>query len=94
MQVETALLNLAINARDAMQARGKLTIEAGNASLDDKYAARHVDVMPGQYVMVAVTDTGTGIAADMLEKVFEPFFTTKPEGHGTGFRPQHVAWIC
>ncbi|MGA8319547.1 MAG: ATP-binding protein [Xanthobacteraceae bacterium] len=84
MQVETALLNLAINARDAMQARGKLTIEAGNASLDDKYAARHADVMPGQYVMVAVTDTGTGIAPDMLEKVFEPFFTTKSEGRGIG----------
>jgi PAS domain S-box-containing protein len=84
VQVETALLNLAINARDAMQGRGKLTIEAGNASLDDKYAARHVDVRPGQYVMVAVTDTGAGIAPDILEKVFDPFFTTKPEGEGTG----------
>lgn len=84
VQLETALLNLAINARDAMQGRGKLTIEAGNASLDDKYAARHMDVMPGQYVMVAVTDTGTGIAPEILEKVFDPFFTTKPEGQGTG----------
>jgi PAS domain S-box-containing protein len=81
IQVETALLNLAINARDAMQGRGRLTIEAGNASLDNKYAA---DVTPGQYVMVAVTDTGAGIAPDMLEMVYEPFFTTKPEGHGTG----------
>jgi PAS domain S-box-containing protein len=84
VQLETALLNLAINARDAMQGRGKLTIEAGNASLDDKYAARHLDVIPGQYVMVAVADTGTGIASDILEKVFDPFFTTKPEGQGTG----------
>jgi PAS domain S-box-containing protein len=84
VQLETALLNLAINARDAMQGRGKLTIEAGNASLDDKYAARHLNVIPGQYVMVAVADTGTGIASDILEKVFDPFFTTKPEGQGTG----------
>jgi PAS domain S-box-containing protein len=84
VQLETALLNLAINARDAMQGRGKLTIEASNASLDDKYAARHLDVIPGQYVMVAVADTGTGIASEILEKVFDPFFTTKPEGQGTG----------
>ena len=84
VQLETALLNLAINARDAMQGRGKLTIEAGNAPLDDKYAAQHMDVTPGQYVMVAVTDTGTGLAPDILEKVFDPFFTTKPEGQGTG----------
>jgi CheY-like chemotaxis protein len=84
VQMETALLNLAINARDAMKGRGRLTIEAGNASLDDKYAARHLDVPPGQYVTVAVTDTGTGIAPDVLEKVFDPFFTTKPEGQGTG----------
>jgi PAS domain S-box-containing protein len=83
-QVETALLNLAINARDAMAGRGKLTIEAGNALLDDAYAARHVDVKPGQYVMLAVTDTGKGIAPDVIEHVFDPFFTTKPEGEGTG----------
>ena len=83
-QVENALLNLAINSRDAMKGHGKLTIEAGNASLDDAYAAQHADVMPGQYVMLAVTDTGSGIAPDLIEKVFEPFFTTKPEGQGTG----------
>ncbi len=83
-QVENAILNLAINSRDAMQAHGKLTIEAGNASLDDTYATQHPDVAPGQYVMLAVTDTGSGIPPDLMEKVFEPFFTTKPEGQGTG----------
>ncbi|MDB5526460.1 MAG: two-component system sensor histidine kinase/response regulator [Rhizobium sp.] len=83
-QVENALLNLAINSRDAMSGHGKLTIEAGNASLDDDYAARHADVQAGQYVMVAVTDTGSGMSLDVMEKVFEPFFTTKPEGQGTG----------
>ncbi len=83
-QVENALLNLAINSRDAMQGHGKLTIEAGNAFLDDAYAAQHAEVTPGQYVMLAVTDTGSGIAPDLIEKVFEPFFTTKPEGQGTG----------
>ncbi len=84
VQVETALLNLAINARDAMQGRGKLTLEAGNAYLDDNYALRHAEVTPGQYVMIAVSDTGTGIDPDIIEKVFDPFFSTKPEGQGTG----------
>ena len=84
VQVENALLNLAINARDAMQGQGKLTIEAGNAFLDDTYVARHGDVAAGQYVMVAVTDTGCGIPGELLERVFEPFYTTKPEGQGTG----------
>ena len=82
--VENALLNLAINARDAMDGQGKLTIEAGNALLDDAYAAAHGDLRPGQYVMLAVTDTGGGIPAAILPHVFEPFFTTKPEGQGTG----------
>lgn len=82
-QIENAILNLAINARDAMPRGGRLTIEAGNAKLDDEYARLH-DVQPGQYVMVGVTDTGTGIAPELVDRVFEPFFSTKPEGKGTG----------
>ena len=84
VQVETALLNLVINARDAMDGRGKLTIEAGNAFLDDNYALHHAEVTPGQYVMIAVSDTGCGIDPEILEKVFDPFFSTKPEGRGSG----------
>ncbi len=82
--VENAILNLAINARDAMNGTGRLTIEAGNAFLDDKYAANYSDVTAGQYVILAVTDTGAGMSPDILDQVFEPFFTTKPEGKGTG----------
>lgn len=83
-QIENAILNLAINARDAMDGAGRLTIEASNAMLDDEYARIHGDVTPGQYVMIAVTDTGSGIPENVLDKVFEPFFSTKPEGKGTG----------
>ncbi|RST86723.1 PAS domain S-box protein [Aquibium carbonis] len=83
-QVENAILNLAINARDAMEGYGKLTIEAGNALLDDTYVRQHPDLKPGQYVMLAVTDTGCGIPKDLIDKVFEPFFTTKGPGKGTG----------
>jgi signal transduction histidine kinase/ActR/RegA family two-component response regulator len=83
-QFQSAVLNLAINSLHAMQSGGKLTIEVVNTALDDVYAARHAEVEPGQYVLFAVTDTGTGMDAATLARAMDPFFTTKPGGDGTG----------
>ncbi|RZJ25202.1 MAG: hybrid sensor histidine kinase/response regulator, partial [Haliea sp.] len=83
-QVENAILNLAINARDAMDGNGRLTLEVGNALLDETYGMSHADVKPGQYVVLAVSDTGKGMPEEVMAQAFEPFFSTKPEGKGTG----------
>ncbi len=83
-QLENVILNMAINARDAMESEGRLTIELGNAMLDDTYVQAFPDVPAGQYVMLAVSDTGSGMTPETMERVFEPFFTTKREGEGTG----------
>ncbi|NLZ09902.1 MAG: hypothetical protein GX086_01040 [Alcaligenaceae bacterium] len=90
-QLESAILNLGINARDAMPDGGKLTIETANAHLDDNYASQHHEVTAGQYVMISVSDTGSGMPPEVANRAFDPFYTTKPVGKGSGVNGRQLA---
>src|SRR3569833_1209390 len=92
-QLESDLVNLAINARDAMPKGGKITIEAANVIADDDYTRLNPEVKPGQYVVISVTDNGHGMPAEVANRAFEPFFTTKEAGQGTGLGLSQVYGI-
>src|SRR5262249_30301938 len=100
-QINQVLMNLCLNARDAMPEGGRLTLQADNITLDEEHASRHVEARAGEFIRLRVVDTGRGIPADILPHIFEPFFTTKEPGKGTGLGlamvfgivKQHQGWI-